>query len=125
MDRRTQRDTAYKLVFEMLVINNTEPYTLEIIAEDEGQIPEYVMIVFGGVVERLDELSMLIDSHAGEFRGKLFAPDKAALLLAAYEILYMDDIPKAVSINEAVELVKMYSTPKSAAFVNGILAKIG
>ena len=45
-------------------------------------------------------------------------------MLAAYEILYIDDIPVAASVNEALELAKKYSTDKSVSFLNGVLASI-
>jgi transcription antitermination factor NusB len=50
--------------------------------------------------------------------------DKSILRLAAYEILYMKDIPPKVSIDEAVELGKKYGTEDSGAFINGVLDKI-
>ena len=50
--------------------------------------------------------------------------DMAAKLIAAYEMKYMDDIPLSVSISEAVELVKTYSTEKSYSYVNGILSSV-
>lgn len=50
--------------------------------------------------------------------------DLAVLRLSACEILYMQDIPKAVSINEAVDLAKKYGTEDSAKYVNGILGKL-
>ena len=50
--------------------------------------------------------------------------DKNILRLACYELFYMDDIPPKVSINEAIDLAKKYSTEKSGIFVNGILDKI-
>ncbi len=43
------------------------------------------------------------------------------MLLACYEMKYVDDIPLAVSINEVIEIVKVYSTDKSSKFVNGVL----
>jgi N utilization substance protein B len=47
--------------------------------------------------------------------------NKAILMLAFYELLYEKDTPKAVVINEALELAKRYSDPESARFINGIL----
>ena len=55
---------------------------------------------------------------------RIYKLDLAALLLATYEMKYMDDIPLSVSISEAVELVKTYSTEKSNSFVNGILSSV-
>ena len=50
--------------------------------------------------------------------------DLAILRLAAYELLYMDDIPAAVTINEAVELSRRFSTEQSGAFINGVLGNL-
>ena len=50
--------------------------------------------------------------------------DRNILRLAAYEILYLDDIPDSVSINEAVELAKTYGGEDSSKFVNGVLGKL-
>ena len=58
------------------------------------------------------------------FLERIFKPDLAALLLALYEMYYMDDIPLSVSIAEAVELVKRYSTDKSNQYVNGVLSTV-
>ena len=81
--------------------------------------------VYYGVIEKYDELKEIIVSHAQGFSfDRIFKPDLSALLLALYEMKYMPDIPNAVSINEAVELVKTYSTDKSHVFVNGILASV-
>lgn len=55
---------------------------------------------------------------------RMAAIDRNVLRLGAYELLYQADIPAPVSINEAVELAKKYSTKDSGAFVNGILDKI-
>ena len=49
---------------------------------------------------------------------------RAALLLAVYEIKYVDDVPEKVAINEALELVKKYDEPDSSSFVNGVLAGV-
>lgn len=55
---------------------------------------------------------------------RMAAVDRNILRLAAYEILYDSEIPKSVAINEAIEIVKRYSTDESSKFVNGILDKL-
>jgi len=117
MDRKAQRDAAYKLIFECLVTGNDRPYAFDELAAD------YITRVFKGVLKHKDELNVLIEKHA-ESSVQLFPADRAALLLAVYEILYEDEIPPAVSCNEAVELVKLYSTKKSPGYVNGILSGV-
>lgn len=52
------------------------------------------------------------------------AVDRNILRFAVYELLYCNDIPSAVTINEAIEIAKKFSTSESAAFINGILDKI-
>lgn len=56
--------------------------------------------------------------------GRMAAVDRNILRLAAWEILYDEDIPKSVAINEAIEIVKRFSTDDSSKFVNGILDKL-
>jgi N utilization substance protein B len=55
---------------------------------------------------------------------RMAAVDRNILRLATYEILYDSEIPKSVAINEAIEIVKRYSTDESGKFVNGILDKL-
>ncbi len=86
---------------------------------------EYIKKVVGGVESSYDELCDLVRTNSRNFTiDRMFKPDLAAILLAAYEIKYMPDIPPAVSISEVLNLVKLYSTPDSYVFVNGVLAGI-
>ena len=75
--------------------------------------------VYTGVIKNYDKLISAIEELSEGFPLSEFSPDLAALLLALYEMYYMDDIPLSVSIAEAVELVK-YSTDKSNQYVNGV-----
>lgn len=70
----------------------------------------------------IDEaLTQVIDNYTPE---RITPVDRAILRLATYEIKHSDDIPKAVSINEAVEIAKRFSTSESSRFINGVLDKI-
>ncbi|MGE5631930.1 MAG: transcription antitermination factor NusB [Caulobacteraceae bacterium] len=78
-----------------------------------------------GTLEKLDSIDDLIQSHTvGWTKERIARVDLAVLRLALYEILYRDDIPDSVAINEAIELAKKYSTDESGGFINGILGKI-
>jgi N utilization substance protein B len=78
-----------------------------------------------GVAERLPELDELIGSHAeGWAIHRLASVDRTLLRVACYEMLYRDDVPVAVAIDEAVAAAKELSTEDSGGFVNGILGKI-
>ncbi len=71
-----------------------------------------------GIDKLIDGLALHWDLH------RIAAIDRNILRLGAYELLYRDDVPRKVSINEAVELAKRYGGQDSGAFVNGILDKI-
>ena len=75
--------------------------------------------------ERGDRVDELIRTHAkGWTFERIAMVDRAILRLAIAEMLYMEDIPLAVSMNEAVEIAKSYSGEKSGSFVNGVLASV-
>ncbi len=125
--RKRARDSAYKLVFEYLFLGRENPKTLAIVTAVDmpGSEQEYIERVYHGVIEHADELKALISKYALNFKSdRIFLADMAAMLIAAYEMKYMDDIPLGVSISEAVELVKTYSTEKSYSYVNGILSSV-
>ncbi|MBR6464258.1 MAG: transcription antitermination factor NusB [Verrucomicrobia bacterium] len=78
-----------------------------------------------GVLEHLKELDETIVKYAKNWDlHRMAVIDKNILRLAIYEIMFRDDIPPVVSINEAVDIAKRYSTEESGKFVNGILDKI-
>ena len=68
---------------------------------------------------------MILANAKGWKKGRISNVCMSVMRLALYEIEYMEDIPRSVSINEAIELIKTYDTPEAAAFVNGILGSVG
>ncbi len=81
-------------------------------------------LVHGTVAQRA-EIDRTIQQHASHWSLSRIAPvERNVLRLAAYELLYRDDIPERVAINEAIELAKSYGSEESGAFVNGILDQI-
>ncbi len=78
-----------------------------------------------GVLESLPELDQKIKDFAQNWDlPRIAAVDRNILRLAIYEMLHRDDIPPVVSINEAVDIAKKFSTQDSGKFVNGILDKV-
>lgn len=78
-----------------------------------------------GALEHRDESDALIQKHARNWDlHRIAAVDRNILRLAIYEMLHRDDIPPVVSINEAVDIAKKFSTQDSGKFVNGILDKV-
>ena len=77
------------------------------------------------VRENREELDQVIEGVAVNWQvSRMPVIDRAILRMGSYELLYMHEVPPRVTINEAVELAKKYSTEKSGAFVNGVLDKI-
>jgi transcription antitermination protein NusB len=76
-------------------------------------------------ITNLAEIDRLIQKAAKKWKlVRIAAIDRNIMRLAVCEIVFMDDIPDAVSINEALEIAKKFSTAESAAFINGILDRI-
>ncbi len=80
---------------------------------------------FQSVLEHLQEIDRIIEEKAkGWTLSRLAKTDLSVLRLAVFEILYDEDVPNGVAINEAVELAKKYGGEKSSGFVNGVLASV-
>lgn len=127
MSRKIARENTYKLIFEFLFNKtpNSRTYSVFSFGEMDDSDVAYMEKVYYGVINRYEELSEIISEYSQGFSlDRIYKPDLSALLLAVYELKYMDDIPPAVTINEAVDLVKKYSTDKSNVFVNGILSAV-
>ena len=78
-----------------------------------------------GVLENLTSIDDVIRRHAKNWDlHRMAIVDRNVMRLGVYEILHRDDIPPVVSINEAIEIAKRYSTEQSGRFVNGILDKV-
>ncbi|NHI17116.1 transcription antitermination factor NusB [Microbacterium excoecariae] len=85
----------------------------------------YAREIVDGVIDHRDEIDEQIATHSRDWKlERMPAVDRAALRLATWELLFNDEVPTAVAIDEAVELVKSLSTEESGAFVHGVLARI-
>ncbi|MCX7982516.1 MAG: transcription antitermination factor NusB [Syntrophales bacterium] len=86
------------------------------------QIRPFASHLIRGVWQNRREIDRLISRHSEHWSlGRISCVDKSILRLAIFEMLYCQDIPPKVSINEAVDLGKIYGTENSGAFINGIL----
>jgi N utilization substance protein B len=93
--------------------------------EDKIEIFAYARKCVLGVTENGAEIDDTLETYAqGWTIARMPALDRAILRLGSWEILFNDEIPDAVAVNEAVELAKELSTDDSAGFVNGLLSKI-
>ena len=86
---------------------------------------KYVKNTYFGVLAHLEEIDELITKASDGWKvSRLSVATRSAIRLCVYEMLYCEDIPSTVSINEALEIVKKFDDPKSRAFTNGVLNNI-
>ncbi|HMK60488.1 MAG TPA: transcription antitermination factor NusB [Dissulfurispiraceae bacterium] len=93
--------------------------------EEDPDVRSFAEALAKGTIEHLSEIDPLIQNAVEKWKLlRMAAIDRNIIRVAAYEILFRADIPDAVSINEALEIAKRFSTAESAAFINGILDRI-
>lgn len=93
--------------------------------QNQDQIFDYAREIVQGVVDHHEEIDDLLETYSqGWALDRMPTLDRAILRVAVWEILYNDEVPDAVAVNEAVELAKELSTDDSGSFVNGLLNKI-
>lgn len=91
----------------------------------EGGVLDYALALVEGVQEHHQELDGLIESYADRWAlDRMPVVDRIVLRIALFELLWRDDVPVPVAINEAVELGKSLSTDDSGRFINGLLGRI-
>ena len=102
-----------------------EPVELPPPTPEETAVRLFADPLISGALEHRDEADTVIKKHAKNWElHRIAAVDRNVLRLAIYEMLHRDDIPPIVSINEAVDIAKKFSTQDSGKFVNGILDKV-
>lgn len=90
--------------------------------EPDQKQETYIRALSGQVETHLDELNAYIETYSRGWRVERISKIAAAILRCAMaEILYVDEVPSAVTVNEAVELAKGYEEPETVSFINGIL----
>jgi len=88
-------------------------------------VREFAEPLIQGMVEHVDEIDERIRKYCENYNlDRISAVDRNVLRLAIYEMLFREDIPPVVSINEAIELAKTFGGAESGAFVNGILDRV-
>jgi N utilization substance protein B len=95
------------------------------VASASPPLSEYAITLVEGVVAHLDRIDDLLATYAvGWTLDRMPAVDRNLLRIGAYEVLYRDDVPDAVAVDEAVSIARELSTDDSPGFVNGLLARL-
>lgn len=126
--RREAREFALQILYQMDLSKEEAEESLKKFWADKSISPEakkFTEKLVKGTFTRQKDIDPFIRKYTEHWKiERLNAIDRNILRFAIYELLYLEDIPPAVSINEAIEIAKKYSTVDSGKFINGVLDKI-
>ena len=126
--RSKARESALQVLYQIDVTGDPVDAVLNQYWHTRNRNPEVVDFaneIVKGTIEHLSEIDTIISQHSESWEiSKMPIVDRNILRFAIYEILYMDDIPPKVTIDEAVDLANDYGMPNSGKFINGVLDKI-
>ncbi|EAC9833153.1 transcription antitermination factor NusB [Listeria monocytogenes] len=123
MKRREAREKALQALFQIELNEMSLDQAIKNIMEDEQD--DYMEKLVEGVMANKAEIDAIIEPNLDNWRmDRLSKVDLSLLRLSVYEIKYLDDVPNRVSLNESIEIAKIYSDEKSSKFINGVLANI-
>ncbi len=124
MTRRQAREQAFTLIFEKSFHPELTVEEMISMAVEARylQTDEFAVLLAKTEDEQQPEIDSIIEKNAiGWRKDRISRVSLSLLRLALCEMLYIEDVPTSVSINEAVELAKLYASQEDAAFINGVL----
>lgn len=127
MSRRKAREMAFKMLYAILEGKNTVDEAAEIVLPKnlDREQHDFVFKEVKGTIDNLQAIDKIIKKYSSAWDlDRIASTDRNILRLAIYEILFCNDIPKSVSINEAVDIAKKYSDEKSYKYINGLLGRL-
>lgn len=127
--RRSGREAALQMLFQLEASNVSSAQAIELFwrtfedADPEGR--PYADAIVRGVADNLDAIDKRVTSASQNWRlERMSRVDRNLLRLGTWELMFKGDVPRAVILDEAVELAKSFGTDESSGFVNGVLDRI-
>lgn len=138
MRRRLARELALQCLYQIEMNDVSAEAAIDHVleearTEDEAKLTQekdqisaqYVTELVEGTASRKSDIDVLLSDYLkGWQMDRLSKVDRQILRLAAYEMIYRDDVPPKVVVNEAIEMAKHFGTEESGKFVNGVLGKM-
>ena len=124
MTRRQAREQAFTLIFEKAFYPEITVEEMVSVAVEARylQTDEFAVLLAKTADEQQPEIDSIIENNAiGWKKDRISRVSLSLLRLALCEMLFIEEVPTNVSINEAVELAKLYASQEDAAFINGVL----
>ncbi|WP_322905418.1 transcription antitermination factor NusB [Paenibacillus campi] len=114
-----------EVAVEMLLEEAAADNESEVEVQDERQLKAYVLDVVAGVNSNREAIDGLLVDYLQNWQvSRLSRVDRQILRLAVYEMIFTEDVPAKVAVNEAIELSKHFGSEESGKFVNGVLGKM-
>jgi transcription antitermination protein NusB len=124
MKRRTAREKAIQTLFQ-LQLNELDPKEAILNVLEDEKSDEFFENLVLGTVEHKTEIDQILKNNLEKWSiERIGNVDRAILTLAVYEMKFVDEIPVNVSLNEAIELAKIYGDDNSSKFINSVLSKV-
>ncbi len=128
LNRRQAREVAVQFLYQIEMNKEDFASNFAMLKEENPRVDledEYLSDILKGTYEQKEKIDSIVDENIDDWKMSRIAKVESNIIrLAMYEILNRDDIPTAVAIDEAIELVKSFSDQKAAGFVNGVLGKV-
>ena len=122
MSRRRARKQAFLVLYQSDINGSPVETTFERWRSHRGDLEDYAVWLARGVEREKEDLNaVLSEVSVGWPVHRMNAVDRTILRLALYEMLFVEDVPPDVAVNEAVELAKGFSSEEAPAFVGGVL----
>ena len=129
MNRRKARELALQMLFQYEFTGHRSDFRaiedLDPAKKEHKEIKQFSEELVNGTLTHLEEIDSRIQKAAEHWKlERMASVDRNIMRFAVYEILYRNDIPAAVTINESLEIAKKFSSLEAASFINGLLDKI-
>lgn len=130
MNRKKSREKAMELLFSIMLSKDSVEEAMEVFVDNyEENIKEldldYIKALLEGVEANKNEIDSIIERNLQNWKlDRISKINLTILRVGVYEIVFDENIPKKVALNEAIELGKIYSDEKSVSFINGVLDKV-
>ncbi|MCA1063339.1 transcription antitermination factor NusB [Rossellomorea sp. AcN35-11] len=125
MKRRVAREKALQALFQIDMSGIEPDVALTNVLEEEEKMDAYLQQLVLGFIENQERIDGLIRENLEKWSfDRLAKVDRNILRLGVFELLYVEDVPSKVAINEAVEIAKIFGDDQSSKFINGLLSKV-
>ncbi|WP_379966448.1 transcription antitermination factor NusB [Ectobacillus sp. sgz5001026] len=126
MKRRTSREKAMQALYQIDIAGEIDPkIALHNTLEEGEENNEFLQQLVLGVSENKEEIDSVIAKNLENWTlERIGTVDRNILRLAVFELMYMQEIPENVTINEAIEIAKIFGDEESRRFINGVLSKV-